>query len=336
MTADHPPLVIRFGRLGDLVLTWPAMAYLAEQQGGVEVVTARQYAPWLGELPWIARTWSLEPGRADLPDVLALASRIRERGHGPVIDLHASLRSRALSLALGGARQRVDKGSLARRLRLGLGPSGHRLRLAGGEVRGFPRRFLDAVGAPVAADALPGVPPALLGATPGDGGPRLALLPGARRGTKRWPAERFGELAAGWRRATGGESILFHGPGEEDLARAVLDRADGAARRSDDLELWAGTRGLSGCAVAVGGDTGLLHLAAAAGARPVGLFGPTGVDMGYWPWNDRGVAIAPDLPCHPCTLYGSAVCPLEHHRCMADLDVDRVLGGALGMLEAGP
>ena len=88
--------------------------------------------------------------------------------------------------------------------------------------------------------------------------------------------------------------------------------------------------------MAVGGDTGLLHLAGAAGARPLGLFGPTGVAMGYWPWSDRGAAISPDLSCHPCTLYGSDRCPLGHHACLAELDPGTVLDAARALAGALP
>ena len=132
-----------------------------------------------------------------------------------------------------------------------------------------------------------------------------------------------------------GDARVFFGPGEEALAKGVVEASSGAARAADDLDLWAVTRGLARCAVAVGGDTGLLHLAAAAGARPLGLFGPTGVHMGYWPWDGLGAAIAPDLDCHPCTLYGSETCPLEHHACLAELEVERVVRGACELLEDG-
>ena len=334
MGADHPPLVIRFGRLGDLVLCWPAFSHLHELHGPVDLVTSSQYAPWLAQLPWIGQVWSLETSDSDLPRVLDLAARIRERGHGPVIDLHASLRSRALSMALGGAASRVDKGSLHRRLRVGVRAGDDRLRSGGGRVTLFPRRFLDAAGAPGDHDAVPRLPRGLAGGSARAQSPRLALLPGARRATKRWPAQRFGELAAQWVGATGGDARVYHGPGEEELAAAVAEAAGGAVRIEDDLDLWSATRGLARCSVAVGGDTGLLHLAAAAGARPLGLFGPTGVHMGYWPWEGRGIALAPDLPCHPCTLYGSDTCHLEHHACLAELAVDGVLVGALSLLVA--
>lgn len=327
---DRQPLVIRFGRLGDLVLTWPALEDLSRRCGPVDLVTTRQYAPLMEALPWIGRVWALEPGggRRGVDEVRRLAVAIRDAGHGEVIDLHGSLRSWLLCAGLGGADRRVDKGSLQRRIQVGARIGGRQVGIRAGQVRPFTRRFLDAVGADADSPEVPRAPAELVR------GPRegtLALAPGARRATKRWPAHRFGELAALWFAATGEGAVVFHGPGEEALAEQVCEASRGAARPCGELGLPGLLRRLGGCAVAVGGDTGLIHLAGAAGARPLGLFGPTGVSMGYWPWSELGAAIAPEIPCHPCTLYGSDRCPLGHHTCLADLDTETVFDTALAL-----
>jgi len=332
------PLVIRFGRLGDLVLTWPALAALHERSGPVSLVTSRRYAGLMGALPWVGRTFTLEgqAGVAGLQENLALAGEIRAAGFGPIIDLHGSLRSRILVGRLGGAARTVAKDSLDRRLTLGIRLGDGRLRAERGGIREFTRRFLDAVDAPADVPAVPRAPAELCDTPIRGDGPLLALLPGARSETKRWPAPSYAALASSWRAATGGRSTVFYGPGEETLARDVVDGSDGAAVPHDELDLLDLLRGMGRCAVAVGGDTGLLHLAGAAGARPVGLFGPTGANMGYWPWESIGTAVVPDLPCHPCTLYGSRRCPLDHHACLQELEVDDVLQVAVALLETDP
>ena len=320
--SDLPPLVIRFGRLGDLVLAWPALAWLARARGPVQLVTSAQYAPLMEVLPWVAGVHTVQglPGTQGVREILDLASSIREQDHGPVIDLHASLRSRMLASALGGARARIDKSSTQRRLRIGVRFGDGWVRLGVAAIRSFPERYLDAVGGE--GEAIPRAPATLL--EPRDR-PTLALLPGARRATKRWPAVRYGELARLWREEVGGPSLVFHGPGEEELAREAVEASGGRASAWTDLALPAVLAAMGRCHVAVGGDTGLLHLAGAAGARPVGLFGPTGAAMGYWPWEGLGQAVVPQLDCHPCTLYGSAGCPLGHHRCMQDLSAGQVM-----------
>jgi len=102
----------------------------------------------------------------------------------------------------------------------------------------------------------------------------FALLnPGAGWGAKRWPAERYGEVARGLARA-GLCSLVNYGPGEEDLSRAVLAASGGTARltKGSITELIALTRRAR---LFVGGDTGPMHLAAALRVPVVGIFGPT-------------------------------------------------------------
>jgi heptosyltransferase-1 len=103
---------------------------------------------------------------------------------------------------------------------------------------------------------------------------RLVLLnPGAGWGAKQWPAERYGATA----RELGREGytlLVNYGPGEEELAQAVVTSSDGAAQpvRCSLGELIALTRRAS---LFVGGDTGPLHLAAALQVPVVAIFGPT-------------------------------------------------------------
>jgi heptosyltransferase I len=99
------------------------------------------------------------------------------------------------------------------------------------------------------------------------------LNPGAGWGAKRWPTERYGELAH--KLANQGiPSILNYGPGEEMLARAVETASNGSAilMNSTLSELIALTRRAR---LFIGGDTGPLHLAAALQIPVVAIYGPT-------------------------------------------------------------
>ena len=101
----------------------------------------------------------------------------------------------------------------------------------------------------------------------------VILNPGAGWGAKRWPAERYGEVARGLA-DLGMRSILNYGPGEEELVRVAEAASGGAARaRSFTItELIALTRRAR---LFIGGDTGPLHLAAALRVPVVGIYGPT-------------------------------------------------------------
>lgn len=111
----------------------------------------------------------------------------------------------------------------------------------------------------------------------GRAGGRFAILnPGGGWPTKLWDAERFGALADALFLEFGLRSIVTHGPGESSLGERVAgaSRAAGAVfKASPSLKgFYALARRT---AVYVGGDTGPTHLAVAAGAPVVGLFGPT-------------------------------------------------------------
>lgn len=99
------------------------------------------------------------------------------------------------------------------------------------------------------------------------------LNPGAGWGSKRWPAQSFGELARRLALAKINSLINF-GPGEESVVDEVEYASGGAAKRisSSLAELIALTRRAT---LFVGGDTGPLHLAVALNTPSVALFGPT-------------------------------------------------------------
>jgi heptosyltransferase-1 len=99
------------------------------------------------------------------------------------------------------------------------------------------------------------------------------LNPGAGWGAKRWPAERYGEVA---RKLAdqGVRSILNYGPAEEELTRGAEAASGGTAKAMtcSVSELIALTRRAR---IFIGGDTGPLHLAAALRVPVVAIFGPT-------------------------------------------------------------
>ena len=99
------------------------------------------------------------------------------------------------------------------------------------------------------------------------------LNPGAGWGAKRWPAERYAQVARALAEA-GLASLVNHGPGEESLAQEVVESSAGAAQAlACSLgELIAFTRRAR---IFVGGDTGPMHLATALRVPVVALFGPT-------------------------------------------------------------
>src|SRR5262249_28457899 len=87
----------------------------------------------------------------------------------------------------------------------------------------------------------------------------FALLnPGAAWPNKRWPAERFGELAIFLRDVREMTSVVLWGPGEQDLAEAVVRASSGAARAAPPTRLGDLLELARDAALMVSGDTGPL------------------------------------------------------------------------------
>ncbi len=108
------------------------------------------------------------------------------------------------------------------------------------------------------------------------GSPIIALGPTANWTGKVWPPERFAELfeSLGLPHA---RCAVFAGGGpfEASLAAPLLAALPGAIDLTGRLSLSEAAACLARCALFVGNDSGLMHLAAAAGTATLGLFGPT-------------------------------------------------------------
>lgn len=109
--------------------------------------------------------------------------------------------------------------------------------------------------------------------------PVVALAPTANWPPKIWPSERFAALFRGLEaeHLRGALPVIFAGPGrsEAESAAALRRQLPEAIELTGRLTLTEIAACLERVSLFVGNDSGLMHLAAAAGARTLGLFGPT-------------------------------------------------------------
>lgn len=247
-------LVIRHGAFGDFLLSFPAIAAIRAHHAADEItlLTAKPYAPLLAASPWFDRIEiDAKPDWWNFSGILRLRRQLR--GFDMVYDLQTSGRStRYFTLAGRPPWSGIAPGcqfpdapnrtTLHSRERLE-----QQLRLSG--IKNLPQPDLSWLAGPV-----PQLPARY-----------AVLVPGAapHRPEKRWPAERFAELAAGLDRpvvvvGTAAEQPLAHIIGGIDLTG-----------KTDFLVLASVLRGAS---LAIGNDTGPMHLAAALGVPCVSLF----------------------------------------------------------------
>jgi heptosyltransferase-1 len=106
--------------------------------------------------------------------------------------------------------------------------------------------------------------------------PFAVLNPGAGWESKRWPAERFAEVAGQLDSRWGLASlVVWAGQQEQALAERIAVLAGGAAVIAPATTLLELSEFLRQAALFIGSDTGPLHMAAAVGTPCVGIYGPT-------------------------------------------------------------
>lgn len=125
--------------------------------------------------------------------------------------------------------------------------------------------------------------------------PVVALAPSANWPPKIWSAERFSGLFQALRAGPlpGAIPAIFAGPGdvEHAMAAPLLRALPGAIDLAGRLSVPEAAACLARAALFIGNDSGLMHLAAAAGAPTLGLFGPTD-PAEYAPSGRRAAATA--------------------------------------------
>lgn len=246
-------LVLRALGLGDLVTGAPALRMVATALPDHQLVLA--LPRWLWPLVTCARLADATVHGHELEPLLDPPARpelaIDLHGSGPESRrlLEATRPDRLIAFAGGPLTWDVDEHEVARWCRL---------------VR---------EGLPTAVPAPP-VPGVLGPAPPTDRPGATVVHCGAKSASRRWPAERFAEVAAAL--AAAGHEVVVTGSGDEAAtARRIADAARSrrvvAATSLSLLDL----AGLVGAArLVVSGDTGVAHLAAAYRRPSVVLMGP--------------------------------------------------------------
>jgi ADP-heptose:LPS heptosyltransferase len=320
MAGGFPILFIAPSRIGDAVLSSGLVRKLHEEAPNARFTFAAgpASAPLYADVPGLERVYVMEKQRG-AGHWLKLWRSVRERRWGLVVDMRGSGLVRVL---------RTRKKAVYARPPSGTEPQ-HKVMEAA--------RLLDVEGEPPApylfvSDERQAAADALLGwrGEAGDG-PILAMGPAANWSGKAWPSERFAVTAAKLLDPGGpfehGRLLLLGGPEDKLTCRTV--RHSLPRHRVIDLsgsaDLLTGYAALKRARLFVGNDSGLMHMAAAAGAPTLGLFGPSD-DRVYAPWGPHARALRGPRDFDTFRRIDPGLNqPVQH---MGDLSVESVLNAA--------
>ena len=301
-------LVVRLGSLGDVIHTLPAVAAIrrALPDAQIDWLVDAPHEDIVGLVPVIDARVVLE-GRT-LKAWLNAAAILRARKYDAAVDFQGLFKSAILARASGA--KRVLGFSIWHLRERGARAFYTQTAAGGQEGQHVIRKNLTLASllAPSIDPASPTLefPLAVMPREPVEalkrelaGEPYAVLNPGAAWPNKRWPAERFGEVAAFLRARHGLRSLVTWGPGEKMLAEAAVAASEGAALMTGALSLLDLVALLRDARLMVSGDTGPTHIAGALGVPIVSPFGPTSAARnGPWHPDDIVITKFDDCECH--------------------------------------
>jgi heptosyltransferase I len=302
---SHSFLLVRLGSMGDVIHAIPTAAALRARfpEARIDWMVDPRYVPLLEMVRGLDSRIAVNTRR--IGSTFATLGDLRGVGYSAVIDLQGLLKSAVLARAVGAERtigfashhlrertagpfytHRVDP-ALANRLNAGslsephvifknlalLAPLGSRdTRVA------FPLEIPHSAVAETAVACFAGAPYAVIN-------------PGAAWPNKRWPADRFGGLAAALSDRFGLRSLVLWGPGEQPLADQVANASRGAAEPAPATAITDVFAIASRARILISGDTGPLHIGGAVGTPLVALFGPTRAERNG-PWSATDIVVS--------------------------------------------
>ena len=274
-------LFITHSRIGDAVLSTGALAYLLERyrEARVTIACGRAPAELFDAVPGLEEIYIIDK-QQHARHWIGLWRHVVLRHWDAVVDLRAS----AIAYLLWARDRYVAAPSKEPVHRLV-----HLARIVGAEGMLEPRIWTRPEHWEEAKALVP------------DGSPVLAVAPTANWRGKMWRGARFAELIE---RLTAPEGILpgarvavLGAASERNLAQPVLASLR-PARRLDligKVSLLTAFTVLRRAALFIGNDSGLMHLAAAAGIPTLGLFGPS-LPENYAPHGPRAGFVRTPIP----------------------------------------
>jgi len=330
--------VVKFWGVGNAALLLPVLRALRRRypSARLTVVTLRGNEPvYAGEADRVLTVRARHFARA-LLDLLSVTVRLRRDRVDLALDMEQFVRTSQILLFLARAR-RTFAFDTPRQNRAALAD----VRVPYDDHKHMAEGFLDvarAAGVPDPRLDPVALAPRVANPLPPDGRPVAVLHPGSGDNFpgRRWPTERFAELAR--RLADAGARVVLTGTaGERELTRAVreaagvpLEDCSGALSLDQLIALLAEAR------VLVSNDTGPVHLAGAVGTPVLALYGPNTPRL-YGPLGTGSRAFYRPLPCSPClTNFNYKTSRCRNPVCIRAIEVEEVVAAARARLDAVP
>ena len=299
-------LIIRFSSLGDVILTSSVFEALNKEGIKIHFLTLKNWEELYKNDLRIDKLITVEKEKIKtLNGIKKLSQDLNRENYDYVVDLHNTLKTRILSLFLKSKTVTYKKSSLLRRLMLTFKPFKAKWLF----VPELYAETFKKLGIKI-KNPRPSIPltkeeiEKALRISPKE--PFIVIAPGAKWKTKRYPIEKFVEVAK-LLKEKGFQTVSIGGKEEQDLGKILNQKAQtinlcGKLSIRESLSVIRISKGV------ISNDSAVTHMARAVKTKVLTLFGPTHPAFGFAPAEDEGKAITLNLPCSPCSLHGKTRC----------------------------
>jgi len=155
----------------------------------------------------------------------------------------------------------------------------------------------------------------------------IAVAPGARHFTKRWPAEYYSDLILRIYQEKNIKSVLIGGKDDQSLCENIVKEVGGKKSFSvaGKLSILESAAIIKDAKLLITNDSGLMHVGDALKTPLFAIFGSTVRELGFFPSATTSMVIEnKGLSCRPCSHIGRDHCPKKHFHCMKELTPELV------------
>lgn len=150
----------------------------------------------------------------------------------------------------------------------------------------------------------------------------VAVCPGSKMQSKRWPLEYYIKVGQEWHKQTGMSYIIIGGPEESELANAVIKHWPGYGFSACGVSLGQTAGILSRVKAYCGNDTGSMHLAALLGIPCIAIFSSREPAKLWFPFGENHIVLRESIECENCFIETCYTSPPE---CLSKISVEKVL-----------
>lgn len=318
-------VVFRLSAMGDVALITGVLSHWnITCHTKFIVITRSEWASLFENHPAVAGIEALPKESLERKEYSATCRKLAEKyADFPLLDLHASTRSRLLAHQWKNSVYRYNKMPVLRRLFLWTkGKIGKNALLEKNVCQRYasllcdepvPRHLLKAQ-IFLDEDEKNDAEELLNKLFPNSGKKIIAIHPFATHTAKTLPLARWQKISA---ELCEEYDVLFVGRGE--LPENMYGKS--LVNKTSLRELCAV---LSQCSLLITGDSGPMHLADGVNTPLLALFGPTSREWGFFPVGSNAHVLQKDMPCRPCSLHGKSPCR-QKENCLDKIGNDEIL-----------